>query len=227
VLGVAAFAGAVWAGGHYFHMAPLTPAQVVLGTAVAVGAALAPDLDERHSLAGHDNPVSWFPIYGGHRQRTHWLLTAAVVALVAVLCQHDRAATAVLVGFTSCTGGAAVSRRLRSAGALLCVPYGVVLGEAAYRWVPGGWWLVAAVAFPYASHLLVGDLFTPGGEPLLGPFSKRKVSLPLFHVGGLVEALVVTPLVAGVALWSAYVAFFPVIVAFAHGGAWVTIRCCR
>jgi membrane-bound metal-dependent hydrolase YbcI (DUF457 family) len=214
-LAVAAFAGAAWAGAHYFGLRPLSAVEACLGVVVAAGSGLAPDLDEKHSRAGRASPLSWFPIYGGHRQRTHWLSTVATVAAVAVLCQSNRTASAVLVGVACCMGGAALSRLLRGGGVLLCVPFGVAMATAAYRWVPGGWWLVAAVAVPYASHI-AGDVPTPGGLPLWGPWSKRKVSLHLFKVGGPAEHLVVAPLVHGLALWSLYAVFYPTVMTWAH-----------
>ncbi len=214
-LGVAAFAGAAWAGGHVVGLPAMTAYQAGFGVAVAAGAALAPDLDEAHSLGGHANPVSLLAIFGGHRRRTHCLLAVAAVAALAVVCASDRLAAAIVVGFAACTGGAVLSRRLSGGGALLCVPFGIAVGDAAFRWVPGGWWLVAAVAFPYASHL-VGDGLTPGGLPLFLPFSQRKVSLHLFRTGHAVEHLVVTPVVGLLALASLYAAFSSTAAGFAH-----------
>ena len=229
-LGAGAFAGTAWVATHYLGLGPLSLAQVTLGVVVAAGAALAPDIDEPHSLAGRDNPMSllgypvlrrgrdawtrcwlaWRPLFGAHRCRTHYLVAVAGVALAALVCSWSRPAGSVLVGVAACTGGGALSRRLAGAGWLLCIPFGVTVGYGCWRWVPGGWWLWAAVAVPYASHLL-GDAMTPHGVPFWGPWNRHCYSMHLFRSGQSGERLIVTPLVHLAAGWAAYQAFAPTI----------------
>ncbi|MDQ1427023.1 MAG: hypothetical protein QOK39_499 [Acidimicrobiaceae bacterium] len=216
--GVAAYGGSVWAGTHLLGFGRLGVAQATLGAVVALGASLAPDLDEPHSMAGHANPLAHLGVFGGHRRRTHCLVAVAVVAAAAVVCGGSRAATAGLVGLAACTGGGVLSRALRGGGWLLCVPFGVAVGWACYRFVPGGWWLSAAVSLPYASHL-VGDGLTPGGVPWLLPFSQRRWSLSLFRTGRAVELLLVTPAVHLLAGWAVYAAFAPTVTATVAGTA--------
>jgi hypothetical protein len=89
-VGVAAFAGAVWVGGHLLGFPAIDAQQAVAGTVVSAGAALAPDLDEAHSSAGRSNPISHLPIFGGHRGRTHCVLAVAAVTVTVLVCQGHR-----------------------------------------------------------------------------------------------------------------------------------------
>lgn len=213
-LGITTFGAAAWVGATQLGLPALTAPQAALGIVVSAGAALAPDLDERHSTAGRDNPISWLPLFGGHRRRTHCLLAVALVAGVAVLCQLGHDSTVILVGFAACTGAGVLLRRLSGLGVVLGVPFGIAGGWVAANYVPGGWWLIAAVAIPYASHL-VGDGVTPGGLPLLLPFSQRKFSAHLFRTGGVGERLVVSPLLHLLELWALWAAFMGTATAYA------------
>ncbi|MDQ2729992.1 MAG: hypothetical protein M3Y91_19545 [Actinomycetota bacterium] len=87
-------------------------------------------------------------------------------------------ATAVAAGIAACTGGAELSRRLRHAGPILCVPFGALFGYATARWVHPGWWPIAGVAVPYLSPLL-GDTITPGGVPWLLPATQPSGDLSM------------------------------------------------
>ncbi len=100
-VGVASFAGATWAGTHLLHLGALDAHQAVAGTVVALGAALAPDLDEAHSTAGRSNPISHLPIFGGHRRRTHCIAAVAAVTAVALACATNIDTTAVAAGVAS------------------------------------------------------------------------------------------------------------------------------
>ncbi len=208
MLGVAAYGASVWYGEHVMHLPALAWKDAVMGVVVAAGTALAPDLDERQSLGGRCNPISDLPIFGGHRTRTHTLAMAALVVLVTLLCERSATATAVLVGFMACTGGSVLSATARKAGALASVPLGAAAGYLAYRYVGAGWWLTAAVALPYLSHL-VADWLTRGGVPLLMPFTKHKFSLSLMRTGHLAERLLFTPLILVVAIGASWIAFAP------------------
>lgn len=220
MLGIAAFGGSVWYGQQVMHLQAITASEAALGIVVAAGAALAPDLDESESLGGRANPISELPIFGGHRTRTHTIATALLVTVVALLCERNRMAAAILVGFTACMGGSIVSTRLRQAGALLSVPFGIAAGYVSYKYVPGGWWLVAAVALPYFSHLLA-DSLTKGGVPLLMPITKHKYTLGLMKTGHFLEQAFFTPIIFVGAMLACWVAFSPNIHVWQHSGGTV------
>jgi len=213
-IGIAAFGGSVWFGEHTLHLSTLTLAQAALGVVVAAGTALAPDLDESESLGGRANPISELPLFGGHRTRTHTLLTAAAVLTIVLLCERNVIATAIFVGFMSCMGGSILSSRLRYAGAWLSVPFGVLMGLLSYYSVHAGWWLTAAVALPYVSHLLA-DSLTKGGVPLLMPFTKHRFTLGLMRTGRLAEQILTLP-IAAIAAAAGWVAFRPSVVIWLH-----------
>ena len=203
MLGVAGFGASVWYGEHSLHLHALGLPDLAMGMAVAAGAALAPDLDEHQSLGGRANPISDLPIFGGHRTRTHTLLAAAVVLGLALLCQHVRTAMAVFVGFMACTGSSVLLATVRRAGCFLSVPLGALAGYVSYKYLSAGWWLTAAVALPYLSHL-AADAITVGGAPMLMPFSKHRFSLGLMRTGHVMERIVCTPLIsisAGAVAW--------------------------
>lgn len=206
MLGVASFGASVWYCEHIMHLGALPLADLSMGLVVAAGAALAPDLDEHESLGGRANPISDLPLFGGHRTRTHTFLAAVVVVVAALACERDRTAMAVFVGFMACTGSSVLFATVRRAGCFLSVPLGALAGYLSYRYMSPGWWLTAAVALPYLSHL-GADALTVGGVPLLMPFSKHRFTLGLMKTGHLLERAVFTPLIvlaAGVASWFAF-----------------------
>ena len=215
MLGVAAFGASTWYAEHVIHLPALGIGDLAMGVVVAAGSALAPDLDEHESLAGRANPISDLPIFGGHRTRTHTLMTAALVVLVTLLCERDRTATAALVGFFACTGGSVLFATARRGGALVSVPFGVLAGYLSYHYLGAGWWLIAAVAVPYLSHLLA-DSLTVGGVPLLMPFTRRRFSVGLMKTGHLAERVVFTPLIMVGAVAACWVACEPAIQQVGH-----------
>lgn len=208
-LGLAAYAGGCWEGVHRFGLPHLTIPQMALGAIVAIGASLAPDIDEKGSYAGRDNPLSFLPIFGGHRQRTHWLATCVGVIALAygIYVLGNDLAMAIMAGFCACTGASVLWKKLGILGKPGTVAFGVAVGWAAVHYhVHDGWWLVPAVGLAYLSHPL-GDWPTPGGVPLLGPWVKHNFSLHLFKVGKAGEQIVVWPathLLAGFAAWEAF-----------------------
>ena len=62
---------------------------------------------------------------------------------MALLCQRDRTAMAVLVGFMACTGSSSLLATVRRAGCFLSVPLGALAGYVSYRYLSAGWWLTA------------------------------------------------------------------------------------
>lgn len=214
-LGIAAFGLSVYYGEHAQHLHLLSGPQAAMGVVVAAGTALAPDLDEHRSLGGQANPVSLLPVFGGHRTRTHTLLAVVVVTGATLLCERDVLATAVVVGFMACMGGAVVSSRVRHAGAFLSVPFGALAAYMSFRYVHAGWWLTAAVALPYLSHL-VADTLTKGGVPWLMPFTKRDFTLGLMKTGHYLEHMFFTPFFGLLAAISCWVAFRPTMQVLLH-----------
>lgn len=187
---------------------PLSLPQEVVGGLTAVGASLAPDLDEDESTPGRAVPISAvLPIFGGHRTRTHTLAAVVLVAILAWVdvALHYRMVTAVTVGVACAMGAAWAFSGVRQAGVVGGVLVGVAAGWVDYHWVTTGWWLLAALPLPYLSHLLA-DAMTKGGVPFLMPMSDRRFALGLFRVGHWFEKVVVTPLAtlaAALAVWMA------------------------
>ncbi len=210
MVGLATFGASVYVAEHSFHQALPTIPQLLVGGIVAVGAALAPDLDEAHSLSGRSNPISALPIFGGHRTRTHTLVAVAAVALLAwaSAIYGSRDEVAGVVAFAATMGGAWAFSGVKRMGMPGALAFGAALGFIVARWVPTGWWLIAALPGPYLSHL-VGDAMTPGGVPFLMPFSNGKWSLHLFRTGKTAEKILVTPLVAAGAVVTAWLAVSP------------------
>lgn len=94
--------------------AKLSVTQMALGGLVAVGASLAPDLDEDESTPGRAVPISAvLPIFGGHRTRTHTFAAAgiATAGTYAVYVSHSRMALAILVGVACAMGSGRSSLR--------------------------------------------------------------------------------------------------------------------
>lgn len=200
--GTAAFgAAALAAGAAGCH---LSAADLAVGTVVAAGSALAPDLDEARSMPGRALPLSYLPIFGGHRTRTHTLVAVGVVTGVAVGCSFGAVASGAFAGFMATMGAVWVAGWLRHKrhGALFVLAAGAAFGLAVANLVGGGPWLALAVGPAYASHLF-GDSLTPGGVPFLMPASSHGWSVGWFRTGQLGEKVIVAPLVsiaAGVSL---------------------------
>ncbi len=176
-----------------------------MGMAVAAGAALAPDLDEHQSLGGRGQPhlgpahVWWPP------DPDPTLLAAAVVLGLALLCQRDRTAMAVFVGFMARTGGSVALATVRRAGCFLSVPLGALAGYVSHSYLSAGWWTDRGGGPPV--------LEPPDGgrrncrrSPLLMPFTKHRFSLGLIKTWHLTERVIFTPLILAtlsVATWGA------------------------
>ena len=97
----------------------------------------------------------------------------------------------------------------------MSVPFAVLAGYLSYHYLSAGWWLVAAVALPYLSHLLA-DSLTHGGVPLLMPFTRRRFTLGLMKTGHLLEHLAFTPLIFMAVVVACWVAFRPTLQGLTH-----------
>lgn len=214
--GVAAFGGALIIGQSRFDQTLPSPTIITLGAVVAVGAALAPDIDEGNSKAsqvagGLGSIVRIFT--GAHRTRTHWPLV--MIPLLTAWCWF-------LINHTSggwalgATCGIAVAlgwpfstamilpRKYEKIVVVVAIPAGAALAWwMATRGVQPDWWLYAALPVPYFAHIL-GDTPTPAGISWLGPFSKAKFSAHLFRSGGAIETSFVTPALTILIGWLAW-----------------------
>lgn len=214
--GVAAYGAALVVGVTTLDQTMPSSPVVVLGGVVAVGAALAADIDERNSKASQvAGPLGSFLrlFTGSHRTRTHWPLV--VIPVLTAWCWYLISyagagwAFGVTCGLLVALGwpfatAAILPKRNEKFVAFFSIPAGVALAWwiATEGYVPD-WWLYAAVPIPYFTHLL-GDTPTPAGIAWLGPFSKHKFSARLFHSGGSFELSVVTPLLFLACGWGAW-----------------------
>lgn len=186
------------------------PAGVALGTALAAGAALAPDLDHRSGTATH----AWGPVTrtfgylvgkltGGHRAGTHALLagpTAGLLTWAAIDVAGGWPAIAVValcaaLAFIACED--VIPGRWERIW-----PFNLAWSAAA------GWvavssdldlsWLPWAVAIGWIAHI-AGDTVTRGGCPLLMPFTRRRYALTRARTGGVWETVTGWALSAAIA----------------------------
>jgi len=195
------------------------PAEIAAGAAIAAGFALLPDVDHPAATITNRLPLGGLvarvvgAVSGGHRQGTHSLLAAGMLAALAfglpAALPDDRApyALAVLAYFGAVFGvgtlARAVGNRLRSVtthGVAL-----VVAAAVATEHLPATTVAVAAVG-GYVMHLL-GDALTSGGVPFLWP-SKRRFGLALLTTGSATETVLRIGLVVGTAgfLWAVHLA---------------------
>lgn len=185
------------------------------------GAALAPDLDTTTSSAAR----MWGPasrvlalalgrVSGGHRWGTHDLLLAPVLCVCAVTAAavHPLGAAVVLALVSGlAVQGLAVTgaRTLRAAGPVLNL---TVSAAAAWSVTARGadttWWEVLpwAVAGGVAIHIL-GDALTRQGipVPVAWIWTRARIPGPVFlTTGGVLEQLLITPLLAAITLWAVW-----------------------
>lgn len=206
ISGLAAYSAGLLIGHSAFGLTYPGPVVVLIGAAVAVGAGLAPDIDEKHSKASQSagalGAVARVAT-GSHRTRTHWPLIT--IPLLTYWCWWLMATAgpgwpfAITCGVLIALGWpfiavAVLPRNIEKIIAVASIPAGAGIAWAiqSHGLIPG-WWLYAAVPAPYLAHI-VGDTPTPAGIAWIGPFSKRAISAHLFHSGGFVELRIVTPL---------------------------------
>lgn len=211
--GLAAYGGSLLVATSSLGMDMPDPVTLGLGSVVAVGAALAADIDEKNSKASQAaDGFGWLLRFfaGPHRTRTHYPLV--MIPVLSAWCWFliNRAGPgwpfAVTCGLLVAIGwpfatAALLPKRNEKFVAAFSVPAGAALAwYMATRSIEPGWWLYAAIPVPYLAHL-VGDTPTPAGIAWLGPFSKSKFSAGLFRSGGTFETKVVTPLLVLACAW--------------------------
>jgi membrane-bound metal-dependent hydrolase YbcI (DUF457 family) len=184
----------------------LSPQEIILGTVIAAGAALLPDLDHHDgTIANFLGPVSkilcrfvaW--ISGGHRHATHSLLFVALVAAGTWAGIHyvGRWFTLGLTFFLLALAVRALNLCPPGHGFAAWGTIVVVAGVATVvidRFIPSEpGWLPYAVALGTLAHLL-GDCLTKQGAPLLWPHKERYELVLIQHSGNNVETKVLVPI---------------------------------
>lgn len=162
----------------------LAPTEVLLGVAVAAGAALLPDADHHNATIAHAVPVAGRiatrtvgALTGGHRKGLHSLLAVvavsfAMIALGRLIWTEDRLPLPVHVG-SAVAAGACVTFavkvlkvvRNRPVAWLVGVAVGLTIGLLPPEQTE---WLPWCIGVGYLTHL-AGDFLTTGGVPLLWP----------------------------------------------------------
>lgn len=222
LFGLAGYGAALIVGVERLDLALPATEVVALGAAVAVGASLAADIDERHSIASQGAGLfgSLARIItsagGGHRTVTHypllWVGGLTLLCWALISGSVGGRWLAVLLGVLTALGVPFVigPKRRSKLGPLLdvvVVAVAVGVGMAVTRWgITADWWLYAAVPVPYLAHL-IGDTPTPAGVPWLFPLSSSRFGVGLFHSGAAFERLVVSPLLVlacGWCIWRLY-----------------------
>lgn len=219
LFGAAAYGGALIAGVTVYDQVLPDASTLVLGGVVAVGAALAADIDEKHSVASQGAGLfgsltrAVTGTFGGHRTVTHYplLWIPALTALCFGLINGgvDGSWLGVVCGVFAALGFPFLAgpKRRSALGPLLDV-LTVAVGVAVW-WgvthfeVQADWWMYAAIPVPYLAHL-IGDFPTPSGIPALWPLSNKSFGFKLFHSGGWFENTVVAPALTLACVWCAY-----------------------
>lgn len=189
------------------------PAAVAAWVVAVGGFTLLSDVDTLHSSAarmwGPLSQLMWRPVAlmaGGHRWGTHDAVLAPVCFAAAawIAGRHEWTSAALL----------AVAIGLALRGLSLCgmgrvgAPLNLALSAS------GSWWLTqhghgmtgamlpATVALGVITHI-AGDALTTCGVPvpIVWIRTRARVGIPLFTTGGVVEALVVSPLLALAFVW--------------------------
>ncbi|GAA3031320.1 metal-dependent hydrolase [Kitasatospora albolonga] len=186
----------------------LAPADVLMGTVLAAGAALLPDLDHHDgTIANFLGPVSrllcrfvaWAS--GGHRHATHSLLFVALMGggTWAGITYLGRNFTLGTTFFLLALAIRALRLHPPGDGPTMWITIvGLsVLGTAGMdTWLPSApGWLPYAVALGTLAHLL-GDCLTKKGAPLLWPHKERYETVLIKRSGNAVETKVLVPIMS-------------------------------
>ncbi|MDH6138286.1 MULTISPECIES: metal-dependent hydrolase [Kitasatospora] len=186
----------------------LKPADILLGTVLAAGAALLPDLDHHDgTIANFLGPVSkalcrfvaW--ISGGHRHATHSLLFVALMGGGSWAGVHylGRWFTLGLTFFLLAMAIKALRIHLPGEGHttwLSVVGLSAVGTFVMDQWMPSApGWLPYAVGLGTLAHLL-GDSLTKMGAPWLWPHKQRYEIVLIKRSGNDMETKVLVPIMS-------------------------------
>lgn len=171
--------------------------------AIAAGASVLPDLDHPDSRpSSHFGVVSRLvakgvsTAAGGHRMATHSALFALVLAGLTYSIVWLPSTVGQWCASLACGFCCSVALALIAPSFGIRIPTTVALIAA----VLAGWWtwirfdeikwlLPVIAAYGVTMHIAC-DLVTRGGVPLFWPFTKRRIALNLFTVGGAGERVV-------------------------------------
>jgi membrane-bound metal-dependent hydrolase YbcI (DUF457 family) len=190
------------------HVLPLGPAAVAVGTLVAAGAAMLPDLDHHNgTIANAFGPISRLlcrlvaALSGGHRHGTHSLIGAAVFTGLALYAGRDRWAFTVALWLCMGLAVRGLWRRPKNRPNgrfdyrdIAGLVHAAVAFLAAYQIAHSSIDLTVvpwAIAIGYLTHL-TGDSLTEQGVPWLGP-APHRYRIASIDTGKAVETWVVVP----------------------------------
>lgn len=176
------------------------PVHIILGTGMAAGAALAPDLDHSSGTATH----AWGPVTraigyligrltGGHRAGTHALLAIPTAALItwAALDVAGSWPAGIVVALCAALAFIACEDVIPGRWERIWpfnLGWSAFAGWAAVRSDLDLSWLPWAVAVGWAAHI-AGDVVTTSGCPLWLPFTRHRVNLTRARTGGSWESV--------------------------------------
>ena len=204
LLGAAAYLGVTPLVANAGHLAPQSPVELAVGTAVCAGFALLPDIDEPGSTISRKlGPISRVfskitnEVAGGHRMATHSLMFVGLVFFGAHFALRSEWAIGTIV-FCAL----AISLRLilpLGIGRAGLIPLALIAG-ATYWAVHAkdvGSWLPYACAAGVLLHL-IGDALTKEGVPffwvpLVHPLQRIRLAVPVLgHTSSIRESIVGT-----------------------------------
>jgi len=163
--------------------------EIACGTVVCAGAAMLPDVDHpKASIAQSLGPVSYLiskatsKVFGGHRNGTHSLLFALLVAGGSSAAMSTPAARWFALGACLYLASLAL-RTLAEIDVDVCAALSAAVAVTLITVADPASWFVWAVGFGCLAHM-AADAITPEGVPPLWPVSKLRLSVPLIsHTG--------------------------------------------
>ncbi len=184
-----------------------TPETAVIGSMVAVGAGVAPDLDEPQSSAARSlgtvgrAGLAAARTAGGYRHRgplTHSLLAAvgAAAATAGLTASgSDNGVLVVTTLFVLLGFGVLGGRQHRARGVITGAATAAAAAWLALNTVTDPWWLPVAVGTGWVAHVTGDAIVGTSGVPMLWPVHRGRLALGVMKVGGIIETAVVLPAV--------------------------------
>jgi membrane-bound metal-dependent hydrolase YbcI (DUF457 family) len=174
----------------------LSVPEIAAGTVVAAGASMLPDLDHPQATASRSlGPVTGViskalnQVSGGHRQGTHSLLFALLMALGTAWLLANTSGPWVALGLCFFFASLAL-RVLTEASGLISAGLAAVVAATLISFAPEADWLWLSISIGCLLHML-GDILTPEGVPPLWPATKWRFRLPIIgHTGDWREGVI-------------------------------------